>query len=67
MIDTVIETVKEHCAHKDCRYRMTIAGNDPICDYADKAHKIRGCKISECDKYVPRKRGCNIVRIKVGV
>lgn len=62
-----IETVKKHCKHKDCRYRMTIAGTDPLCDYADKKHRLRGCKISECDKYEPKKRGCNRVRLEVGI
>ena len=46
------ETVKEHCKHKDCIYRVYIdGGNIPICYYAVLERKSRGCKISECDKY----------------
>lgn len=48
-----IETVREHCRHEDCIYRSTIeSGQTPICYYAALMHEVRGCRISECDKYV---------------
>lgn len=47
-----IETVKEHCKHKDCIYRRHISGGDvPICFYAAIMFETRKCKISKCDKY----------------
>ena len=52
-----IETVKEHCRHKDCIYRGQIdAGWTPICTYAMVEGRARGCKISECDKYKSGKK-----------
>lgn len=51
----MIETVKEHCAHPDCMYRVKIGKGDPICSYAEREHRLRGCDISKCDKYKPGK------------
>lgn len=50
-MNEIIETVKEHCKHKDCIYRISIARQDPYCAYMEKEYRPRGCKISECDKY----------------
>lgn len=47
----MIETVKEHCVHKDCKYRCNIARQTICCVYILKEHKPRGCGISDCDKY----------------
>lgn len=51
-----IETVKEHCKHKDCYYRMALASGykTEICAYALMEYKARRCAISQCDKYKPR-------------
>ena len=35
----------------DCVYRTLLRGTTPACYYAAYEHKLRGCKISECDKY----------------
>ena len=51
----MIETVKEHCVHTDCKYRCNIAKQTICCVYILKEHKPRGCGISDCDKY--KKRG----------
>lgn len=54
-----IETVNEHCKHEDCIYRAHLTGSDSkieYCDYLCMVGKSRGCKISECDKYVKGKR-----------
>ena len=46
-----IETVDEHCP-KDCIYRQPIRSmNCDGCMYSVMENKLRGCKISECDKY----------------
>lgn len=54
----MIETVAEHCKHKDCVYRTTILGYIPICGYCLIEEHSRGCRISRCDKYIggPTKR-----------
>ena len=44
------ETVKEHCIHKDCKYR-TRFDSQPSCGYMMITGKPRGCSISKCDKY----------------
>lgn len=58
----IIETVEENCPHKDCVYRSFLTGfigvngkweKVDICYYIGYTHKPRGCKISECDKYIP--------------
>lgn len=46
-----IETVKEHCIHKDCIYRRTLENRIPYCDYLGMEKKPRNCDISKCDKY----------------
>ena len=50
-----METVEKDCRHKDCIYRSHIspinASTDECCDYLLHTGKVRGCKISECDKY----------------
>lgn len=46
-----IELVSECCQHEDCVYRATIYPHIPICNYAAVEHQIRGCKISECNRY----------------
>lgn len=46
-----IELVADYCP-EDCIYRSHISGGfTPICYYAAIENKVRGCKISECDKY----------------
>ena len=55
----MIETVDEHCKHKDCKYRGTIMGlgfGTQWCMYFYITNKLRGCAISECDKYTTGKR-----------
>lgn len=55
-----METVDKDCKHKDCAYRMRLApsggGKTQICAYCMYTGHTRGCKISECDKYVKGKR-----------
>ena len=46
----MIETVKEHCKHPDCKYRK-LSGVEETCDYILIMRRPRGCSISECDKY----------------
>lgn len=48
-----IELVATHCKHPDCIYRsvMYFDGKTPICVYAMIENEVRGCKISECNKY----------------
>lgn len=49
-----IELVEEHCP-EDCIYRQPVRSlNTEGCFYSVMENKLRGCKISECDKY---KRG----------
>lgn len=52
-----VETVNECCKHKDCIYRKPIGANynEQCCYYAVMEQQVRGCKISECDKYKPGK------------
>ena len=51
-VNEEIEEVRFHCTHPECIYRSSIdAGTIPICFYAVLAGELRGCKISECDKY----------------
>lgn len=45
-----IETVTEHCIHKDCKYRSRSTLIES-CDYMLVTRRPRGCKISECNKY----------------
>lgn len=50
-----IELVDTHCKHEDCIYRQPVRSlNTEGCFYSVMENKLRGCKISECDKY---KRG----------
>ncbi len=51
----MIETVAEHCVHKDCKYRAKTTLIES-CDYILVKRKPRGCKISECDKYEAGKK-----------
>ena len=48
-----IETVDEHCKHKDCiyRFRLTTYSCD-FCNYCVVTGEARRCPISQCDKYV---------------
>ena len=46
-----VETVAEHCKHKDCRYRARLSFVDDACFYMFYTNKPRGCSISKCDKY----------------
>lgn len=53
-----IELVDTHCKHKDCVYRKTMnatRGKD-CCMYAAIEHAVRGCKISECNRYTPGRK-----------
>lgn len=53
----VIETVEEHCQHKDCLYRLILdSKRTPFCGYILIEERMRGCRISECDKYRRGKR-----------
>lgn len=45
-----IETISK-CKHKDCYYRGYITGG-MTCDYCFITGHSRGCKISECNKYI---------------
>lgn len=46
----MVETVREHCPHKDCKYRGSINGV-PWCMYLFVTGNVRKCDISKCDKY----------------
>lgn len=46
----MVETVREHCKHKDCKYRGSINGV-PWCMYLFVTGNVRKCDISKCDKY----------------
>lgn len=49
-----IETMKD-CKHIDCIFRSSgVGGSIVTCDYILKMRVPRGCKISECDKYIPK-------------
>lgn len=53
----IVETVLEHCRHPECIYRSQIdGGQTPICFYAVLAGELRGCRISDCDKYKDGRR-----------
>lgn len=55
----MIETVAEHCKHKDCAYRMSLGHGrsvTPFCAYCMLTGHRRESPISECDKYVKGKR-----------
>lgn len=63
----VIETVDEHCKHKDCVFRghlSHVKNSTACCDYLYLTGKRRGCKISECDKY---RKGSRVIRIDRGI
>lgn len=45
-----METVKQNCNHKDCRYRTTFDGQ-PACGYMLITGNRRGKNISQCDRY----------------
>lgn len=49
----MIETVNEHCKHKDCSYRKALSHGrwTYYCDYIGATGHSRNCPISECDKY----------------
>ena len=46
-----IETVEEHCKHRDCAYRMKFMHHMDMCGYLTIEGHPRECSISECDKY----------------
>lgn len=46
-----VETVEEHCIHKDCFYRMKLDSCVDFCAYAIIESQSRKCAISQCDKY----------------
>ena len=52
----VIETVDEHCQHKDCIYRMKFDETTDYCAYCLFEYEVRRCKISECTRYKKGKR-----------
>ena len=50
------EVVSRDCKHRDCTYRSNNSNVGTVtCDYLINTGQERGCKISECDKYKPRK------------
>lgn len=51
------ELVEDLCP-KNCAYRMNLGNGNgtPFCGYALTEHRMRGCKVSECDKYRKGKR-----------
>ena len=51
-----VETVAEHCKHKDCVYRCDISGGT-ICGYILYEGEPRRCAISKCDKYRQKSAG----------
>lgn len=50
-----IETVEEHCKHKDCSYRKHSPVIGDYCDYIGAHQESRRCRISKCDKYTTEK------------
>lgn len=52
-MENIIETVDEHCKHKDCVYRMYLYGGETteFCNYCAMEYEPRRCKISECTRY----------------
>lgn len=51
MNEEIIETVVEHCKHEDCVYRAYLGSRVPYCNYCYMEKQVRGCKISECNRY----------------
>ena len=51
-----IETVDNDCKHKDCYYRLRFDGTCEYCAYCLVEYELRGCKISECNRYKRGKR-----------
>ena len=48
----LVETVEEHCTHKDCSYRCHLLSyNCDYCNYAVMEGELRGCPISQCTRY----------------
>lgn len=47
----VIETVDEHCTHKDCIYRMRFGLGSEFCAFMLVESVPRGCPISRCTRY----------------
>lgn len=48
----IVETVDEHCEHKDCVYRMRLdAYGREFCNYCVMEYQLRGCPISKCTRY----------------
>lgn len=45
-----IELCETYCP-EDCVYRILLHGIIPACYYAVLEQRVRGCRISECDKY----------------
>ena len=45
-----VELCETYCP-SDCVYRVMLQEKIPACYYSVIERKIRGCKISECDKY----------------
>lgn len=45
-----LELCENYCP-EDCVYRVLLEGYVPACYYAAVERRLRGCKISECDKY----------------
>lgn len=64
----VIETVNEHCKHEDCIYRLKfdLQGTD-FCNYCVMEHQVRGCPISNCDKYRTGMRWATIERATLNI
>ncbi len=50
----MVETVREHCLHTDCKYR-TRFDSQPSCGFMIITGRPRGCSISECNRYEPGK------------
>lgn len=51
VIGDEIETVEEHCKHEDCIYRMHFQGSTEFCAYLLVTNELRGCPISQCNRY----------------
>lgn len=49
-----VELVADYCP-SDCVYRVVIGWCTPACYYSAIECEVRGCKVSECDKYRPGK------------
>lgn len=47
-----VETVKEHCKHKDCCYRMQLGSESTeFCAFCLIEGESRKCPISQCTRY----------------